>query len=230
MKYLSVSIVFTLLFSFCKNKGMNNAEYKNESAQNDSIFRLSEHYSKFKFYDLKDFKSDTFYIDERRMQYKELDSVAMGQIIQGDKAFEMGACFYYSTFLDSTLIAILHETSDENGEFIWLLKYDKNGKLKSKFSIAGGWGDAGDSQYSYGKVIKENAFTSTHVYSSMLGDDIENTDNQIDSLVFRIRFEANSTMKLDTIFKNQEIIKNKKNNGSLLFSKENQSLEAVIFR
>ena len=44
----------------------------------------------------------------------------------------------------------------------------------------------------------------------MIDDDIGNGDEQIDSTIVKISFDKNNKFKIDTLFKNQEIIKNKK--------------------
>lgn len=106
----------------------------------------------------------------------------------------------------------MEETSDENGAFILLLKYDKNGKLRSKISIAGGWGDAGDSQYSYGKWLKNNTFTSTLVYNSVFEDDIETSRIAIDSLIIKFSFQSNSKLKIDTLLNKSDTISQSRDN------------------
>lgn len=78
MKQLLFSVVCILAFSFCQNK-------TSKIPEKAAVFKLSEHYSKFKFHDLTEFKEDTFYMDERRKRYKELDSLELKQIIQEDK-------------------------------------------------------------------------------------------------------------------------------------------------
>jgi hypothetical protein len=223
MKHLSIAIVFILAFSFCKKKGINNAEFKSELIKNDNVFRLSEHYAKFRFHDLTEFEVYSWDYEEMKKRYKNLDSLEINQIIQGDKdLLEINQIiqgdtdllvsrFYcYSTFADSSLIALIGDSSDENGHIIWLLKYNKKGKLQSKIAIAGRWGDAGDAWHGHSKMIKTNTFICTDVSSSMIGNDIENGDEQLDSTIVSIKFDKNNKPKIDTLFKNQEIIKNKK--------------------
>jgi hypothetical protein len=211
MKHLLIAIVFILAFSFCKNKTINNAGFKNELAKNDSIFRLSEHYSKFKFHDLTEFNVDSLDINA----FKRIDFLAFSQIIQDEKkkgyyTTPYNSYFYYSTFSDSTLIAVLENSEENYGFVIWLLKYNERGQLKNKIYAATDGADGGDGWKSYGKSIKDNTFIRTDIHSSMIDDDIENGDEQIDSTIVSIKFDKNNKFKLDTIFKNQEIIKNKK--------------------
>ncbi len=203
MKNLLIALTFILAFSFCQSK-----EKTSKTLEKEPIFRLSEHYAKFKFHDLKEFKDDTFEYDERRKQYKELDSSEIRQIIQGNKRLEgdFGRFFYYSTFADSTLIALLEETNDENSSFIWLLKYDNKGKLISPISIAGGWGDAGDSQYSYGKLLKNNTFISTLLFSSTIEEQEETYTTVSDSIIIKFKFQANNTIKIDTLLNQSDTI------------------------
>jgi hypothetical protein len=206
MKHLSIAIVFILAFSFCKNKTKNNAEFKSELIKNDSTFRLSEHYSKFKFHDLKEFKINQIDFDEKEKYYKKLDSLSYSKFFQkGD--YE--PFYYYSTFSDTTLIALIGD-SEELGPFIYLLKYDKNGKLQTKKDIAGKGCDGGYCIESFGKFIGDNSFVFTDIQSSMIGDEIENADEKVDSLILKIKFDLNNELKIDTILNKTNTIKKRK--------------------
>jgi hypothetical protein len=202
MKNLLISIVFILTFSFCQSK-----EKMNKISEKATIFRLSEHYSKFKFHDLKEF-SDSFEFGESIKNYKQLDSLETWQILQDNKELigDFGRFFYYATFTDSTLIALLEETSDENGAFIWLLKYDNKGKLQSHISIAGRWGDAGDAQYSYGKLLKDNTFISTLLFSSTVEEKMDTYTTVNDSIIIKFKFQANNKIKIDTLLNQSDTI------------------------
>ncbi len=221
MKHLSIAIVFILAFSFCKNKTKNNAEFKNELIKNDSIFRLSEHYSKFKFHDLKEFNVDSLDVNA----FKRVDSFAFSQIIQDEKKKEYyntpyNSYFYYSTFSDSTLIAVLENSEENYGFVIWLLKYNEKGQLKDKTYVSTNGADGGDGWKSHGKSLNDKTFIRTEINSSYVDDDIENGDEQIDSTIVKIKFDKSNKFKLDTIFKNQEIIKNKKEQWKLISQKK----------
>jgi hypothetical protein len=207
MKHLSIAIVFILAFSFCKNKGTNNTEFKSELVKNDSVFRLSEHYSKFKFHDLKEFKLDAYLDDnEVKKHYQPLDSLIKNSIFKGDDTSSpYDSYFCYSTFSDSTLITIVEE-SEGNGYAIWLCKFNKKGKFIDKEIIANHLIDGGEFWRSRGQLIDSNTFIHTEIDAW----DLENGDEQIDSTIVNIRFDKNNKFKIDTLFKNQEIIKNKK--------------------
>jgi hypothetical protein len=211
MKHLFFLIVFSIAFFFCKNKSNNNAELKNELIKSDSIFRISEHYSKFKFHDLTEFEMDTFHFDGASTKhYTRLDSVACIKVFQNiNEDWLSKTFFYYSTFKDPTLIAILEE-SDEWGFIIWLLKYNEKGVFQSKVAIANYGGDAGEHWESYGKCVDNQEFNRTDIMLSQIGDDIENSDIEFDSTIVNIKFNKNNKPQIETIFKNQEIIKNKK--------------------
>lgn len=200
MKQLLFSVVCILAFSFCRNKTIIIFE-------KDTVFKLSEHYSKFRFHDLKEFKIDSLDYEKMETRYKKLDSVDINQIVQDEKELLESQLFYYSSFSDTSLIALIGYTNDEIGLLIWLLKYDIKGKLKEKIVIASSWGDAGDAWHTYSKLKKNNTFIRTHVSESMIEDYIETSDIQLDSTITKIQFQANNKLKIDTLFKNQEIIK-----------------------
>jgi hypothetical protein len=202
MKHLYFLIVFSIAFTFCTNKSNNNAELKNELIKSDSIFRISEHYSKFKFHDLMAFKMDTFHFDGASTKYyTRLDSVACIKVFQNiNEDWLSKTFFYYSTFKDPSLITVLEE-SDDWGFIIWLLKYDDKGVFQSKVAIANYGGDGGNHWESHGKYIDNQLFRRTDILLSMLGDDIENSDKQIDSTIVNISFaEKNNKFKIDTVF------------------------------
>ena len=202
MKNLLITMTFILTFSFCQSK-----EKTSKTLEKEPVFRLSEHYSKFKFHDLKEFDIDILRPNERRKRFMELDSVEVNQIIQGNENFRMGAYFYYSTFSDPTLIAILHEP-DYLGANVKLLKYDKDGKLRSNiFLSGGGYGCFGDYSYSKGKLIGDTSFIITHVYINP----IHNKENKYagtrrDSLISRIKFGIDDKIKIDTLFNKRDTI------------------------
>jgi hypothetical protein len=209
MKHLSIAIVFILVFSFCKNKTKNNAEFKSELIKNDSTFRLSEHYSKFKFHDLKEFKTDTFDIIERRKHFARLDSLAITQIIQGNKKLlTSNSFFYHCCFSNSTSITLIQELNGELGVEIWLLKFDKLGKLKSTKLIAASLDDLGASWYSNGKFIKKYIAISTSVNSLIIDGEIDNSRIVIDSTIVGL----DNTIKLDRLFSKTDTILQKIDN------------------
>ena len=207
MKHLLIAIVFMLAFSFCKNGATKNADFKDKLAETNSVFRLSEHYSKFRFHDLTEFKIDKFLGDEySEKQYRKLDSAIAFTIFQQDDSLSpYDIHLYYSTFSDSTLISIL-ENSEANGWAIWLCKFNKNGKFIDKEIIANHLVDGGEDWRSRGQSVGNNTFIHTEIDSWDLHDE----DGKIDSTIVKIEFKENNTIKIDTIFKNQEIIKNKK--------------------
>ncbi len=207
MKNLLIALTIILTFSFCQSK-----EKTSKTLEKEPVFRLSEHYAKFKFHDLKEFKIDSLDYDKLEKRYKRLDSFEINQIIQGDKELLQSRLFYYSTFSDTSLIALIGETSDENGLIIWLNKYDKTGKLKAKTAIASRWGDAGDAWYAHGKMIKFNTFICTDVGSSMIGDDIENSDIEIDSTIVKISFQKNDVIVKDTLLSKRDTVKQENSN------------------
>jgi hypothetical protein len=208
MKHLATAIVFTLAFSFCKNRMSNNTEFKNELAKNDSVFRLFEHYSKFKFHDLKEFNVDLLDVNA----FKRVDSLVFSQILQDEKKKEYyntpyNSYFYYSTFSDSTLIAVLENSEENYGLVIWLLKYNEKGQLQDKIYVSTNGADGGDGWKSYVKSIDDNTFIRTEIISSYVDDDIKKGDEKIDSTIVKIKFAKSNKFKLDTIFKNQEIMR-----------------------
>lgn len=205
MKYLSILVAFILTFSFCQNK-----EKIGKTLEKEPVFRLSEHYSKFKFHDLTEFKIDSLDYDKLKTRYKGLDSSDTNQIIQSDKELSSYQLSFYSTFTDSSLVALIGETNDELGLIIWLLKYDSKGELKGKIAIASSWGDAGDAWHTFSRLERNNIFIRTHISESDIGNDLEELDNQVDSTITKIQFQTDNELRIDTIFKNQEIIKNKK--------------------
>ena len=207
MKYVFFLIVFSVIFSFCQNKTNNNAEFKNELAKTDTFFRLSEHYSKFKFHDLRTFKLDTFQFDDETTKYfRQLDSIDCIHVFQHtNEDWLSKTFFYYSTFKDSTLITVLEE-SDDLGFVIWLCRFDKKGKFIDKEMIANHLVDIGEYWRSRGRLVENNTFIHTDIDSWHL----ENGDEQKDSTIVKISFDKNNKSQIDTIFKNQEIIKNKK--------------------
>jgi hypothetical protein len=204
MKHLLIATTFMLFFSFCQSK-----EKTSKTLEKEPAFRLSEHYSKFKFHDLTEFKLGTYSDDNDSKagnQYQKLDSALAFKIFQQEDSLSLyDAHFYYSTFSDPTLISIL-ENSEANGWTIWLCKFDKNGKFMGKEMIANHLIDGGEYWRSYGKFIGNNTFIHTEIDAWNLPDE----EGKIDSSVVKIRFEKDNTIKIDTLFKNQEIIKNKK--------------------
>jgi hypothetical protein len=193
MKHLATAIVFTLAFSFCKNE--------------DRSFRLSDHYSKFKYHDLKTFDLDTFRFDGVTTQHFErLDSIACVHVFQHtNEDWLSKSFFYFSTFKDPTLISILEE-SDDSGFIIWLLKYDRNGKLKSKIPISGGSCGCLNCYRLTGKSVGNNTFMSTEVNSIYLNESKNGniTIAPTDSLILKINFNSDETIRIDTLL-NQKI-------------------------
>jgi hypothetical protein len=198
MKHLFFLIVFSIAFSFCQNKSNNNAELKNEFIKSDTIFRISEHYSKFKFHDLIEFKMDTFHFDGESTKYfEQLSLVACNQIFQHTNEKSLSKTFfYYSTFKDPTLITILEE-SDDLGFVIWLCKYDEKGKFVDQQIIANHLGDGRKYWRGRGQLIENNTFIHTDIDSW----DLENGDEKVDSIIVKIKFNKNNKTQIDTIFK-----------------------------
>jgi hypothetical protein len=202
MKSLFITLVFILAFSFCGNK-----KKMIQMPEEDAVFRLSEHYSKFKFHDLTEFKIDSSVAYEKISQeYQKLDSLIAYKIFrQGDSWSPYDSYLCYSTFSDSTLISVL-EYSEGNGWIIWLCKFNKEGKFIEKEMIANKLIDGGEYWRSRGKFIGNNTFIHTEIDSW----DLKDEDEKIDSTIVKISFDRNNKFKIDTLFKNQEIIKNKK--------------------
>ncbi|MDZ7880905.1 MAG: hypothetical protein U5L45_24730 [Saprospiraceae bacterium] len=209
MKHLFFLIIMSGIFSFCQNNSLKNDLIHTQSTKRNPVFRLSEHYSKFKFHDLKEFELDTFDYIERLKRYKELDSLAFAQVFQDDENMPtIDSYLYYSTFSDSTLIAILDNSGGEYGSIIWLLKYDAAGKLKNKIQLAMSGGDAGDYWVYRGRSMGNNTFIRTDIMGNvpenmgeLSSNAIKKMEEEQDSMVLKIKYQPNSDIKIDTVFK-----------------------------
>ncbi len=195
MRNLIIILILTIIFAACKNE--NNKAILKEKLSDDKVFNLSEHYSKFKLHDVNYFEIRS---SKKQGELIKLDSVSWKKVWQDSLEFShYDACYFYSTFKDSSKITILQEKEDWNSTVIWYLIYDKNGKLKFKEALAIEGLDGGDYWNTTAKFIKENQWISTTISSST---DFDNHKIDVDdSTVTKYTILPNFLVKSDSISK-----------------------------
>lgn len=162
--------------------------------KDEKVFHLSEHFSKFKYHDLTEFKIDTFDVTSELLKIDSSDWKKIGQ--DSMEYFMYDSYYYYSTFQDTSMISIFQESDAENSFIIWLLKYNELGKLKNKTIIGMKGGDAGDYWHLKSKLISNNNWVDTLYVSS---HDLDTDEIEEDSIVTKFSFSRNFSIKTDTI-------------------------------
>ena len=165
-----------------------------QQPKDEKIFHLSEHFSKFKYHDLTEFKIDTFDLTSELLKIDSSDWKKIGQ--DSMEYFMHDSYYYYSTFQDTSMISIFQESDAENSFIIWLLKYDELGKLKNKTIIGMRGGDAGDYWHLKSRLISPNNWVDTLYVSS---HDLDTDETEEDSSVTKFSFLPNFSIKTDTI-------------------------------
>ncbi len=162
--------------------------------KDEKVFHLSEHFPKFKYHDLTEFKIDTFDVTSELLKIDSSDWKKIGQ--DSMEYFMYDSYYYYSTFQDTSMISIFQESDAENSFIIWLLKYNELGKLKNKTIIGMKGGDAGDYWHLKSKLISNNNWVDTLYVSS---HDLDTDEMEEDSIVTKFSFSRNFSIKTDTI-------------------------------
>lgn len=159
MKDITCILCLCIAILSCKK---DNKSVQSIDNQKDSVFKLSEHYAKFKYHNITSFDIDTITFGERSNYYQQVDTAVLALIFKKDIPMHE-VWLYHATFKDTTLITLLEE-SDEFGPIIWLVKFDEKGAFSDKTIIAMSNGGAGDTWHRVGTYDGDSTFTVRSIY------------------------------------------------------------------
>lgn len=132
-----------------------------------------------------------------------LDSLNWKKVWQDSLIYsKISPCFYYSLFTkEHRQISILEMNEELNSSMIWLLKYDKKGKLKLKEVIAMLYGDGGEAWNCQSIFINTNQWIYEYNESFY---DLNTKKEEQNSFILKNSILPNFKIKTDTLFSSHE--------------------------
>lgn len=200
MKNVPFAIWVLIGLVSCNSKSNQSQNIENKIV--GYIFQPSNYYSKFRYNNLKEFRIDS--LSSSAKVLAKLDSLEWKAIFQDSSSYDFDSYYFYSNFSDSTQITIFEEDEESSSDIIWLLRYDRKGKLIGKDILAIKGGDAFESWKSYGKFMNQY-YVRTDLYEN--DDPNIEKSNQRDSSIVRLSFLALEKTKSDTLFHKNSISK-----------------------